>query len=280
MLKNIGKLEGELLVFGGVYSNLQALETLMEIAEKKKIPASNIICTGDIVAYCAQPEECVQAVKEWGIHAIAGNVEIQLREGLDDCGCDFQVDSRCDFFAKQWFPYAKNRVSKGAITWMDTLPTHIQFEYAGKTCFVLHGSYTHVSEFIFKSTPWQKKQESFDATGANVILAGHCGLPFNDVQNGKMWLNAGVIGMPANDGTSRVWYMLIQAQESTIAFQHCHFLYDFDETFAQMLENELPIDYAKTLSSGLWDNCDILPDEETAAQGKELIFQEMVLHPT
>ena len=78
--KHIGKLRGKTLIFGGVYSNFQALKKLMLIAKKEQIPSQNIICTGDIVAYCAEPERCVQAIKDWNIHSILGNVEIQLRD--------------------------------------------------------------------------------------------------------------------------------------------------------------------------------------------------------
>ena len=38
--------EGKILVFGGVYSNLQALEALQKVAEKEGILPENIICTG------------------------------------------------------------------------------------------------------------------------------------------------------------------------------------------------------------------------------------------
>lgn len=272
--KHLGTLTGKVLLFGGVYSNLQALEQLKMIAEQENIAPENIICTGDIAGYCADPEECQQMVRQWGVHCIAGNVEIQLREGLEDCGCDFSVDSRCDLFAKQWYPYAQKQTSSETIEWLKSMPEFLRFDYYGKKCLVVHGSYFHTSEFVFKSTPWKEKEKNFAATGADVILAGHCGLPFNDLQNGKHWLNPGVIGMPANDGTTRVWYMILDSdQDGTFSFVHRSFEYDHEETFARMLETELPIAYAKTLTSGLWDNNDILPEEETVAQGVLLAFE-------
>ena len=73
-IKDLGRLEGKLLLFGGVYSNLQALEAVIAFAKAENIPPSHCICTGDIVGYCAQPEETVQLFKKWGAHTIAGNV--------------------------------------------------------------------------------------------------------------------------------------------------------------------------------------------------------------
>lgn len=272
-IKNIGQLNGTILLFGGIYSNLEALTEIKNIAEKLNIPPHQVINTGDIVGYCADPQECLDVVRDWNIHNIAGNVEIQLREGQEGCGCDFEADSRCDLFARQWYPYAQQRVNESAVNWLNTLPEFIQFDYYGKKCAVVHGSYFHTSDFVFRSTPWEKKVANFDTLQADVIIGGHCGLPFHDVNNGQAWLNPGVIGMPANDGTTRVWYMLLHPSEGTLRFTHESFIFDYEETFARMLEEELPIAYAKTLTSGLWDNCDILPDLETEEQGMALHFK-------
>jgi hypothetical protein len=37
-----------------------------------------------------------------------------------------------------------------------------------------------------------------------------------------------------------------------------------------MLEKGLPASYAKTLLTGIWDNCEILPEKETRNQGKPI----------
>jgi predicted phosphodiesterase len=185
-IKNIALMNGPLLVFGGVYSNLQALEQLQAIARVQGILPDNIICTGDVVAYCAQPEEVVQLIRDWGIHCVAGNVEIQLREGEEDCGCSFNEDSRCDLLSRQWYPYAQQQLSQESIDWMHTLPDFIRFDYAGKKVLVVHGSYFDISEFIFRSTPWPVKQANFSETQTDVILAGHCGLPFYHQQENQL----------------------------------------------------------------------------------------------
>ncbi len=264
---DIGRLSGPLLVFGGVYSNLQALEALRQVADEAGIATGNILCTGDVVGYCAQPEACVQMLRDWGIHVIAGNVEIQLRNGETDCGCNFGDGSRCDLFSRQWYPFAQSRLSTESIEWMRGLPDHLTFEYADKRVYMVHGSFFNTSEFVFRSTDWSIKQSNFDACGADIILAGHCGLPFEEMQNNRYWLNAGVIGMPANDGTPRVWYMILEDILGALHYRHCPLQYDH-ETAAELMEiHQLPREYSKTLVTGLWDNCEILPPTETAAMG-------------
>lgn len=269
--QDIGKLSGKVLVFGGVYSNLQALQALKKIADAEGFSPKNIICTGDIVAYCAMPQACLELIQDWGIHNILGNVEIQLRDEEEDCGCNFNDGSRCDVFSRQWFPFAQKSINSAARNWLKTLPDHLVFEYADKKCVVVHGTFSETSGYVFRSSPWLKKQQNFEAAAADVILAGHCGLPFHDVQDGKYWLNAGVIGMPANDGTPRVWYMTLDDTD-VFSFAHHAFEYDCSAANQQMTENCLPPQYAQTLLTGLWDNCEILPLEETKTQGKMLLF--------
>lgn len=271
--KHIGEIKGKLLVFGGVYSNLQALIRLKEISEQLYILPSNIICTGDIVAYCAQPEECVQLIKEWEIHCIAGNVEIQLQEGADDCGCNFMEGSRCDTLSNKWYSYAQRQLSPSSIHWMKTLPDFIQFGYANKRGFILHGSFHDTSEFIFKSSTEKVFLDNFKDTNSNLILSGHCGLPFNHIDdNNNTWINAGVIGMPANNGNSKVWYTLLDDSEENLSFNHHDFAYNHTKTALLMKQEDLPVSYADTLFNGIWDNCDVLPMEETRNQGKEIIL--------
>lgn len=271
-IENMGKISGKVLLFGGVYSNLQALEAIYKVAKNEGIAPENCICTGDIIGYCAQPEETIQFFKNWNPRSIAGNVEIKLSENADDCGCDFTKGSRCDGFSQLWYPYAKSKLTQASIDYIKSLPEFIQFEFANKICTVVHGSYFNTSEFIFKSTPWEVKKPNFKETNSDVIIAGHCGLPFNDSQNDLLWLNPGVIGMPANDGKPSVWYVILEEKNNLVTFEHKSLTYDYSLANKLMLENGLPNEYAKTILTGIWDNTEILPDTEAKLQGQKIHF--------
>lgn len=266
-IDDLGSLSGKILLFGGVYSNLQALEAMKQLAEKENIAPENCICTGDIIGYCAQPEETVQLLKIWKPKSIAGNVEIQLCEGSEDCGCDFRKGSRCDGFSQLWYPYAQSQLSKNSIDFLKTLPDHITFNYAGKKVLVVHGSYFNTSEFIFKSTPWDIKAPNFEVNNYDVVIAGHCGLPFHDSKNDKLWLNPGVIGMPANDGNPSVWYAILDDKKGDLEHKHHTLNYNYKLTNALMQNGLLPEEYARTIITGIWDNTEILPPVESGLQG-------------
>ncbi len=264
MTKDIGTLSGKVLLFGGVYSNLQALEAVRAVARGRGIPAGNVVCTGDIVGYCADPTPCVELVRDWGIHAIAGNVEMNIRDGLEDCGCNFEDDSACDLFSRIWYPYAREHSTEDAVDYMRTLPEYLTASSAGRRLLVLHGNYGATSEFVWRSGPWAQKAAAFAKTGVDTVVAGHCGLPFAQRNGDELWLNPGVIGMPANDGTQRVWYALL-APTGEATFHALDF--DWAAARRRMLDRPLPLSYALTLKTGLWDNTEIMPPAETAQTG-------------
>ena len=83
-------------------------------------------------------------------------------------------------------------------------------------------------------------------------------------------MNAGVIGMPANDGTPRVWYLLIDPEQNGLRFSAQALEYDYQRAAIEMQKKGLPQEYAETLVNGLWCSCDILPEVERQAQGKRL----------
>lgn len=275
--KELGNISEKLLIFGGVYGNFEALKVFKEIAELNGFSSDQVICTGDISAYCAHPEECIQTIKEWGIHAISGNVEIQLASGSDDCGCNFEDGTTCDLLSPKWYSYTKKSISISSLQWMQTLPDLMRFSYQGKRFVVVHGAFSDVSKYMFESTSWEIKEKELKAAESDIILAGHSGLPFHHAKKDKAWINAGVIGMPANDGTQRVWYLEITPKQDGILFEHKSFEFDWKSAKENMELADLPEQYSKTLESGIWDNCDILPEEETQLQGKEIMLEAFTL---
>ena len=90
---DLGDLRGDIVIFGGVYSNLHALEALINHTINCGISPDNVICTGDVVAYCAYAEDSVKLIREFGCHVLAGNCEQQLANKSNDCGCGFEEGS-------------------------------------------------------------------------------------------------------------------------------------------------------------------------------------------
>src|SRR5262245_48910093 len=162
---------------------------------------------------------------------------------------------------------------------MRLLPTTLTLQIGGRKIGVVHGSHANVSEFLFRSSSWEKKLPNFASLGCDIIVGGHCGIPFIEPCGDKLWVNAGVIGMPANDGTRRGWYLLVSESEDDLQFSLRSFDYDSEQAASLMDELNLPCEYASTLRTGLWCSLDNLPMEERAFLGVPLSFPP-VLYPT
>ena len=115
---DLGILEGDVLLFGGPYSNLQATTAMQARANELGFSPESIICNGDAVAYCGQPEETVALLRNWGIHILMGNCEESIGNRLTDCGCGFEADTLCSTLSDQWYRFARDRVSEDDCNWM------------------------------------------------------------------------------------------------------------------------------------------------------------------
>ena len=278
--QNLGELDGPTLVFGGPYSNLAATRALRLRVKQIGIPPERVICSGDLAAYCAEPEQTVSLVRDWGIGVVMGNCEEALAAGAGDCGCGFEAGSSCALAAAGWYEYARRQLSPDSRAWMGELPRAIRFRLNGRSLVVVHGALSVINRFIFASTPVESIRRELELAEADLVIAGHSGLPFSQAIEKRLWVNAGVIGMPANDGTPDGWYLLLEPRGRAIHLRWERLPYPADASRRSMLAAGLEPGYAEALVSGLWPSVDILPDPERAASGQRLDLPELVWDAT
>lgn len=256
---DIGNLDGPVVVFGGPYSNLAATRALLEQVDRRSAQA---VCTGDVVAYCANPVATVAAVRAAGCTVVAGNCEVQLASGAPDCGCGFDAGSTCDLLSAGWYGFAAARVSQDDCAWMARLPDLVSFTHHGKRYGVLHGGVSDVARFLWPTSAqaeFEAEWDAFEAFGGAVdaIFAGHCGIPFTrDLRRGT-WVNAGVIGMPPHDGQALTRYAVLEEGRVSI----CSLDYDAKGEAADMAAAGGSDAYRQALLSGYWPSEDVLPPD-------------------
>jgi len=216
--QHLGEFDQSLLVFGGCYSNLHATKALKAWADERGFTPDRVICTGDIVAYCAHPKETSELVRDWGVHCIQGNVEQSLAESADDCGCGFEEGSTCDILSNGWYNFSQKKVDSDLRQWFSSMPEYLTFDILGKRALVVHGAPSNVSRFMYHSQPNADYESEFAMSGKDVdiVIAGHSGLPFTKQVGDRYWHNSGALGMPANDGMRNVWFSTLDAVEGQI----------------------------------------------------------------
>ncbi len=266
--------DGPVLVFGGPYSNLQATDALFAAATALRIPPHRMVCTGDVVAYGADPVACVARLRTAGVAVVAGNCEERLGAAAADCGCGFTPGSTCDRLAAAWFAHAGAALDAADRAWMRGLPPCLELHIAGRRLLVVHGGVGQSNQFLWASDGPELDRQLAHA-GVDGVIAGHCGLPFTQVGPSGLWHNPGVIGMPANEGTARGWFSVLTPQPGGLGIHHHPLTYDAAGAAHAMRSAGLPDAYADALQSGLWPSCDVLPPAELARRGRP--YQEAAL---
>ncbi len=269
--------DGPLLVFGGPYSNLQATQAILAEAARRNIPSQRVICTGDVVAYGADAAACCDLIMASGIWVIAGNCEENLAAGALDCGCGFEEGTACDLLSRAWYAHANRQMTAAHRAWMAGLPYRLIIRLPdGRSLAVLHGGVRDISRFIFASAEHKDLADEIAATGCDGVIAGHCGIPFVRQVGPGVWINAGAIGMPADDGTPRIWFALLTPGKAGLSVEILPLQYDHAAAAAAMRAAGLPEGYAAALGSGIWPSCDVLPPAERARRGQKLLPAKLV----
>lgn len=260
-IRDLGAIAGPVWLFGGVCSNLSALQAFLTEAERAGIGAGQMISTGDLVGYSAHAAEVVALARARGFAAIAGNVERQLAAGAGDCGCGFAPGSTCDRLSAGWYSHARHTLGAEALEWMAELPDMAVFSHEGRRYAVVHGGLTDISRFLWPSTPDEEFRQEIHAITAAAgpidgVVAGHSGLAFQRMVDGVHWINAGSLGLPPHDGRAETRYAVLAADGVRVH----RLTYAHEDEARAMRAAGLVQGYERTLETGIWPSEEVLPE--------------------
>ncbi len=251
-------------VFGGIYSNHHALAALLEDARLRQVEA--IYCLGDLGGFGPNPEKVWPLLERGGVRSIQGNYEQALSGGLDDCNCGY-TDPRDNHFAELSYRYTQECCSAEFRQWMGRLPPRRRVRVGFRELLLVHGSPRRINEFLFySSTPAPFLDLLLERENCDAMLCTHTGLHWHRrLPSGRDAINVGVIGRPANDGTTRVHYCVIDQNENGLGVELVPLAYDHRALEEEMREERLPEPFIETIRGGWWTTClEILPAKERA----------------
>lgn len=252
-------------VFGGIYNNHFGLEALLEDAARRGAEA--VYCLGDLGGFGPNPEKVRPLLSQGGVLAIQGNYEESLASGREDCNCGY-TDPRDNHFAEISYRYTEQSCSRDFKSWLGTLPRRRRVRVGERELLLVHGSPRRINEFLFRSTaPVPFLEVLLDQNRCDGLLCTHTGLHWHRrLPSGRDVVNAGVIGRPANDGRTNVWYAMLDAREGTLGVELIPLTYDHHGLAAEMRREGLPEEFVETILTGWWTTClEILPARERAA---------------
>ena len=102
---------------------------------------------------------------------------------------------------------------------------------------------------------------------ADVVAATHSGIKWSREVDEGSFVNVGVLGRPENDGTTNVWYTLLEHTcEAGLQIEFVPVHYDHDRLAREMREEKIPEEFVETVLGGWWTTClEVLPGKERKA---------------
>jgi len=251
-------------LIGGIYSNYHALVATLDDIKRRGCDSAFFL--GDLGAFGPHPDRVPELLIERGIAGIQGNYEESLSSGATDCNCGY-TDPRDNHYARISYDYTSEKTSDANKRWMGTLPKSLRLEVNGRSVLLSHGSPRKINEFLWRSTsPDPFLQRMCDDYQADVIVCTHSGLHWHKrLADGRHVVNAGVIGRPANDGRTNVWYTMLSIGDD-VDVEFLPVEYDHVALAREMRAEKLPEEFIESIATGWWTTClEVLPAKERAA---------------
>jgi predicted phosphodiesterase len=250
-----------LAVFGGVYSNHQALGSVLADIESRG--ADLTWCLGDLGGFGPHPDRAAEMLRASRVPMLRGNYDDSIGHDRGDCACGY-TDPRDNEFAQISYDYTRAHTAEDHKAWMRGLPEQQRLVINGPRVLLCHGSPRRVNEFLWESACSDAFLEALcDRHQADVIVCGHSGIAWHRaLPSGRHVLNAGAIGRPANDGHTHVWYAAIEIN-ADVRVELRPVAYEHEALAREMDEERLPPEFIETIRTGWWTTClENLPAKE------------------
>ena len=234
-------------VVSDIHANWQALEAVLADMP----PVAEVVCLGDVVGYNADPQRCLDFVREKGWPTLVGN---------HDRACtDVDILDWFNEDAAKAIEWTVNKLGAERLAWLAGLPDENQI---GGDILLVHGSpRDHIYEYILDIAT---AEANLDLIGEQVCFHGHTHVPGifrrengtlrHDYEvggafplNGPALVNPGSVGQP-RDGNPDASYAIWDRVANTFEFRRVP--YDREGAKSAIRAAKLPERFAERLDVG------------------------------
>ncbi|MFQ5673301.1 MAG: metallophosphoesterase family protein [Nitrospinales bacterium] len=238
------------IIFSDVHSNLEALQTFLEIADG--IVHDKKVCLGDLVGYGADPNPCIELVRDRADLVLGGNHDYAVTGRMDL--------SRFNAYAYQACLWTRDRLTRENREFLESLPARREEE---GVCWA-HSSPFEPEQwhYIFSVADGARQ---FDHFKAPLCFVGHTHVPMilektpdgeiaahpiadlKLVPRSRYIVNVGSLGQP-RDGNPDPAFVIFD--DDSMIVEYRRFTYDYATTQNKIVGNGLPGYLADRLSVG------------------------------
>lgn len=237
-------------IFSDIHGNLHALKAILEEVEKLKV--DRYYCCGDIVGYGANPNECVEILREKGCPVVAGNHDHAVLLKTDM--------SYFNEVAKAAVLWTKDVLKKENEEFIDSLP----MTYEDGDFFFVHASPKNPEEWNYILTMGDARL-TFQFFNKRFCFIGHSHQPFViENENNSLYcpskldivladskrylVNVGSVGQP-RDRNPLASYVYCDLDEKVLKVNRIE--YDLKGAQKAIINAGLPKELAERLNHGL-----------------------------
>lgn len=224
----------KLAIISDVHSNIHALEVVLE--EIDTITPDMVLCLGDIVGYCAHPNECCRLVRKVAERAIAGN---------HDRAAMTRDVHRMNPYAAAAAIWTADQLNEESRVYLSSLPVSESFDDSeGCAMSSFHGSDTDPDEYVYEE---MVDGGILDRSGSDAVFLGHTHVPYMRSFSAGIVGNPGSIGQP-RDGDPRASFAMFDTKSRR--FDLLRVEYDTEAASESILGAGLPMVLASRLAVG------------------------------
>jgi len=239
-------------VIADIHSNLEALQVVLERIHA--LNADEIVCLGDIVGYNANPNECVDIVRNEKILSVLGN--------HDACASGLEEPYRFNAIARMAVLWTREQLTEENRTFLRELPR----EKRVHDCFLFHGSIHDTNRYILSRSDAEASFQSLAGLPGALKLGffghTHVRTAFIDRQgvvsqeqsldcslsSAKRYLvNPGSVGQP-RDGDPRASFLVYDRDDRMVQFFRLE--YDIKRCQDRIIQAGLPSQLAERIEWG------------------------------
>ncbi|MCK5803923.1 MAG: metallophosphoesterase family protein [Lentisphaeria bacterium] len=242
---------GKVAVFGDIHGNLQALEAVLSDIKQRGV--SSCVCTGDLVGYGANPNECVQMIRDLGCPAVLGNHD-------HHCTSAEPLD-KFNFVAAMSVLWTRDNLEEEHKEYLRKLPLVCE----GENFTVVHADLSSPQDWSYVLDD-ETARTMFEDMRKPVCFIGHSHSPLAYVMDGagkisvgpigderiessgKYIVNVGSVGQ-ARDGNPAAAYVLFDVESLSVELVRVE--YDVEAAQEAILRVDLPPRNARRLSGSV-----------------------------
>jgi len=237
-------------IYSDIHGNLEALQAVMSAMDS--LGVDRRVCLGDAVGYCANPNECVEIIRDRSDIVILGN--------HDSVALGRESSENFNFYARRAIEWTRENIDKDTVDFLQTLD---YVKNDGELCFV-HASPRSPADWYYV-TSLDDAVDAFSFFKQRICFVGHTHWPVIVVMEAeqsfricdtlshtiegdqRMLVNVGSVGQP-RDRNPQASFCLCDSDSLSVEIVRVP--YEMGITQDKMRKHEFPDFLIQRLAEG------------------------------